>query len=150
LTLVIVVENDSTDGTVLEEAITAANESSSEHPSRVIAVAKGDRVAAPRIDGQIRIGGDAGASEVIVLRLHGELAEHARSVVIPLLLPDAPIVAWWPGSGPDTPARDPLGKLAQRRITDSAAEANPVQALHERSQHYVDGDTDLAWARLTY
>src|SRR5699024_6522820 len=63
--------------------------------------------------------------------------------------PDAPIVAWWPGSGPDTPARDPLGKLAQRRITDSAAEANTVQALHERSQHYVDGDTALAWARLT-
>jgi glucose-6-phosphate dehydrogenase assembly protein OpcA len=66
-----------------------------------------------------------------------------------LLLPDAPIVTWWPGAGPKSPAEDPLGDLAQRRITDSAAEKNPIRALTTRAKSYVEGDTDLAWTRLT-
>ncbi|MEC3976668.1 glucose-6-phosphate dehydrogenase assembly protein OpcA [Amycolatopsis sp. H20-H5] len=146
LTLVIVADDDDK----LEDAIEAANEASREHPSRVIVVAKGARTAAPRIDGQIRVGGDAGASEVIVLRLYGQLASQGQSAVVPLLLPDAPIVAWWPGGGPKNPAEDPIGELAQRRITDSAAEKSPVRALTARSKSYVEGDTDLAWTRLTY
>ncbi|MFD5249794.1 glucose-6-phosphate dehydrogenase assembly protein OpcA [Amycolatopsis sp. NPDC058340] len=145
LTLVIVADDDDR----LEEAIEAANEASREHPSRVIVVAKGARTAAPRIDGQIRVGGDAGASEVIVLRLYGPLATQGQSAVVPLLLPDAPIVTWWPGTGPKAPAKDPLGELAQRRITDSAAEKAPIRALTTRAKSYVEGDTDLAWTRLT-
>ncbi|WP_026361308.1 glucose-6-phosphate dehydrogenase assembly protein OpcA [Amycolatopsis nigrescens] len=146
LTLVIAAEDDQK----LEEAIDAANEASREHPSRVIVVAKGSRTAAPRIDGQIRVGGDAGASEVIVLRLYGALASQGQSAVVPLLLPDAPIVTWWPSAGPKSPATDPLGELAQRRITDSAAERNPIRALTTRGKSYVEGDSDLAWTRLTY
>ncbi|MBB3665806.1 MULTISPECIES: glucose-6-phosphate dehydrogenase assembly protein OpcA [Prauserella salsuginis group] len=146
LTLVIVAEDDEQ----LEDAIDAANEASREHPSRVIVVAKGVRTAAPRIDGQIRVGGDAGASEVVVLRLYGPLANQGQSAVVPLLLPDAPIVTWWPSNGPKSPMKDPLGKLAQRRITDSAAEKNPIRSLLSRSKAYTDGDTDLAWTRLTH
>ncbi|WP_081190687.1 glucose-6-phosphate dehydrogenase assembly protein OpcA [Saccharomonospora piscinae] len=145
LTLVIAAEDDDH----LEDAVDAANEASREHPSRVIVVAKGARTAAPRIDGQIRVGGDAGASDVIVLRLYGPLANQGRSAVVPLLLPDTPTVTWWPGKGPKSPSEDQLGQLAQRRITDSAAEANPIRALTTRSKSYVDGDTDLAWTRLT-
>ncbi|NIJ11733.1 glucose-6-phosphate dehydrogenase assembly protein OpcA [Saccharomonospora amisosensis] len=145
LTLVIVAEDDD----LLEDAIDAANEASREHPSRVIVVARGARTAAPRIDGQIRVGGDAGASEVVVLRLYGPLVGQARSAVVPLLLPDAPIVAWWPFAGPKAPATDPIGQLAQRRITDSAAEKNPIRSLRTRAKSYQDGDTDLAWTRLT-
>ncbi|GAB2770792.1 glucose-6-phosphate dehydrogenase assembly protein OpcA [Amycolatopsis magusensis] len=145
LTLVIAADDDEH----LEDAIDAANEASREHPSRVIVVAKGSKTAAPRIDGQIRVGGDAGASEVIVLRLYGALAANSQSAVVPLLLPDAPIVTWWPGAGPRNPAEDQLGELAQRRITDSAAEKNPIRALGTRSKAYTDGDTDLAWTRLT-
>lgn len=145
LTLVMVAD----DGAGLEDAIDAANDASREHPSRIIVIARGARKAAPRIDGQIRIGGDAGASEVIVLRLYGALAGQGESVVIPLLLPDAPIVTWWPGAGPKSPAEDPLGAIAQRRISDSAAERHPVRALTTRAKHYSPGDTDLAWTRLT-
>ena len=146
LTLVIVADDDAK----LEEAIEAANGASREHPSRVIVVAKGARTAAPRIDGQIRVGGDAGASEVIVLRLYGPLASQGQSAVVPLLLPDAPIVTWWPSTGPKAPEQDPLGELAQRRITDSAAEKSPVRALTARAKAYKPGDTDLAWTRLTH
>ncbi|MFE9749785.1 glucose-6-phosphate dehydrogenase assembly protein OpcA [Saccharothrix saharensis] len=145
LTLVIVTD----DGTKTEEAIDAANDASREHPCRVIVVARGARKAAPRLDAQIRVGGDAGASEVIVLRLYGELANEGASCVVPLLLPDTPVVAWWPNEAPAVPAEDPIGQLAQRRITDAAAEKNPIKALEQRRTGYTPGDTDLAWTRLT-
>lgn len=145
LTLVIVTD----DGTKTEEAVDAANDASREHPCRVIVVARGARKAAPRLDAQIRVGGDAGASEVIVLRLYGELANEGASCVVPLLLPDTPVVAWWPNEAPAVPAEDPIGQLAQRRITDAAAEKNPIRALEQRRTGYTPGDTDLAWTRLT-
>src|SRR6187455_1736319 len=57
-----------------EEAIEAANDASREHPMRVIVLSRGaDRTEKARLDGQIRVGGDAGASEVIVLRAYGEV-----------------------------------------------------------------------------
>lgn len=145
LTLVIVTD----DGPRTEEAIDAANAASREHPCRVIVVSKGLKKAAARLDAQIRVGGDAGASEVVVLRLYGALADEGASCVIPLLLPDTPVVAWWPFEAPAVPAKDQIGQLANRRITDSANERNPVRALEQRKVSYTAGDTDLAWSRLT-
>ncbi len=145
LTLVIVTD----DGAEVEQAIQAANDASREHPARVIVVARGAKQAAPRLDAQIRIGGDAGASEVVVLRLYGELADEGAGSAVPLLLPDAPVVAWWPGDAPDIPSEDPIGALSHRRITDAAAESAPISALQSRVRSYVAGDTDLAWTRLT-
>ncbi len=104
LTLVIVTgEHDA------EDAIDAANSASHEHPCRVIVVVQGTTRGADRLDAQIRVGGDAGASEVLVLRLYGQLALHGDSVVMPLMLPDSPVVAWWPGEPPAVPAKDPIG-----------------------------------------
>lgn len=145
LNLVIVTD----DGSRTEEAVDAANDASREHPCRVIVVARGTKKAAARLDAQIRVGGDAGASEVVVLRLYGPLAGEGAASVVPLLLPDTPVVAWWPFGSPAAPAQDPIGALAQRRITDSAAERNPIKAIEARRTTYVDGDTDLAWTRLT-
>ncbi|HWR46486.1 MAG TPA: glucose-6-phosphate dehydrogenase assembly protein OpcA, partial [Pseudonocardiaceae bacterium] len=71
------------------------------------------------------------------------------SVLIPLLLPDSPVVAWWPGVAPAILAEDPIGRLAQRRITDAAAASQPIKALQSRRTSYADGDTDLAWSRIT-
>lgn len=144
LTLVIVTDDASS-----EDPIAAANAASFEHPCRVIVLAKGSRRASPRLDAQIRVGGDAGASEVVVLRLYGPLVDHGASVVVPLLLADAPVVAWWPGEAPDVPADDPIGQLAQRRITDAAAGKRPRAQLAKRRESYRPGDTDLAWTRLT-
>ncbi len=145
LTLVIVTD----DGEKTEEAVEAANDASREHPCRVIVVARGARKAASRLDAQIRIGGDAGASEVVVLRLYGELADHGDTCVIPLLLPDSPVVAWWPSEAPHMPSDDRIGHLAHRRITDAATDKNPIKALDHRRGSYTAGDTDLAWTRLT-
>jgi glucose-6-phosphate dehydrogenase assembly protein OpcA len=147
LTLVIVTD----DGSAIESAIEAANSASREHPCRVIVLARGQRRAAPRLDAQIRVGGDAGASEVVVLRGYGPLAadEPGAGMVMPLLLPDAPVVAWWPGEAPVAPADDAIGTLAQRRITDSLSARNPIKAFEQRRAHHTAGDTDLVWTRLT-
>ncbi|HEV7831708.1 MAG TPA: glucose-6-phosphate dehydrogenase assembly protein OpcA [Pseudonocardiaceae bacterium] len=145
LNLVIVTD----DSAQVEHSIKAANEASMEHPCRVLVVARGLKRAGTRLDAQIRVGGDAGASEVLVLRLYGPLADHGDSVVVPLLLADCPVVTWWPGLAPAVPAADPIGKLAQRRITDAAAAAQPIKTLDSRRTSYTAGDTDLAWSRLT-
>jgi len=136
-------------GLDVEAAIEAANHASREHPCRIIVIAPNDPQGSNELDAQIRIGGDAGASEVIVLRPSGELHAHRDTLVIPLLLPDAPIVAWWPYEPPADPANDPIGRMAQRRITDSTECTEPLVTLHRLAAVYTPGDTDLAWTRIT-
>ena len=78
------------------------------------------------------------------------MVKHAESVVLPLLLPDSPVAIWWPTNAPHDPAGDPLGALAQRRITDAAAVTRgKQQAMHTLCSAYSPGNTDLAWTRLT-
>ncbi|MCW4459489.1 glucose-6-phosphate dehydrogenase assembly protein OpcA [Microbacterium sp. MPKO10] len=134
-----------------EEAIEAANDASREHPMRVIVIslAGPDDDSETRIDAQIRVGGDAGASEVIILRAYGEASENKVSLVTALLLPDAPVVAWWPGETPTNVSESPIGQIAQRRITDASAHADPHEALRQLAASYAPGDTDFAWTRLT-
>ncbi|WP_066588253.1 glucose-6-phosphate dehydrogenase assembly protein OpcA [Cellulomonas timonensis] len=132
-----------------EESIAAANQASREHPCRIIVLLDQPGDAPASLDAQIRLGGDAGASEVILLRAAGALCRHADTLVIPLLLPDAPIVVWWPYEVPENPAEHPVGKMAQRRITDSVSSAVPSDALRHLASVYSDGDSDLAWTRTT-
>ncbi|MEU5191928.1 glucose-6-phosphate dehydrogenase assembly protein OpcA [Streptomyces klenkii] len=149
LTLVIV-----TDEEHAYDALKAANDASREHPSRKLVVIKRvsrsprDRAKA-RLDAEVRVGTSAGTGETVVLRLYGDVIDHAQSVVLPLLLPDAPVVVWWPVGSPVDPHEDPLGALGQRRVTDAYAAEDPVKELSARSAHYTPGDTDLAWARIT-
>ncbi|MFB7100699.1 glucose-6-phosphate dehydrogenase assembly protein OpcA [Streptomyces hydrogenans] len=149
LTLVIVTDEENA-----YDALKAANEASREHPSRTLVVIKRvsrsprDR-ANTRLDAEVRLGADAGSGETVVLRLYGEVVDQAQSVVLPLLLPDAPVVVWWPVSAPTDPANDPLGALAQRRVTDTYAAEQPIEELTARADTYTPGDTDLSWTRIT-
>ncbi|MFF9847268.1 glucose-6-phosphate dehydrogenase assembly protein OpcA [Streptomyces litmocidini] len=149
LTLVIVTDEENA-----YDALKAANEASREHPSRTLVVIKRvsrsprDRAQA-RLDAEVRLGADASTGETVVLRLYGEVVDHAQSVVLPLLLPDAPVVVWWPVNAPSDPANDPLGALAQRRVTDTYAAEQPIQELTARADAYTPGDTDLSWTRIT-
>jgi glucose-6-phosphate dehydrogenase assembly protein OpcA len=144
LTLVIVVDDHQA-----EEIVEAANDASRQHPCRIVVVVSGNRRGTARMDAQIRLGGDAGASEVVILRLYGDLAKHGQSVVVPLLLADSPVVAWWPHEFPADLRSDPIAQMAQRRITDSAESRNPREALKRLATQYQRGDTDLAWTRIT-
>ncbi|WP_159664302.1 glucose-6-phosphate dehydrogenase assembly protein OpcA [Streptomyces mexicanus] len=149
LTLVIVTDEENA-----YDALKAAGDASREHPSRTLVVIRRvsrtlrDRTSS-RLDAEVRVGADAGTGETVVLRLYGEVCDHAQSVVLPLLLPDAPGVVWWPVNGPLDPARDPLGALAQRRVTDTYACEDPLRELAARAEAYSPGDTDLAWTRIT-
>ena len=145
LTLIIVADEPQ----AANEAIEAANDASRQHPCRIIALIGGKKVGASRLDAQIRVGGDAGASEVIVLRTHGALVAHGNSVVVPLLLPDSPVVAWWPQSAPADVWASAIGQMAQRRITDAAESSKPHAEMQRRADTYQPGDTDLAWTRIT-
>ncbi|MFF1294624.1 MULTISPECIES: glucose-6-phosphate dehydrogenase assembly protein OpcA [unclassified Streptomyces] len=149
LTLVIVTDEENA-----YDALKAANDASREHPSRTLVVIKRvsrtprDRTQS-RLDAEVRVGADAGTGETVVLRLYGDVVHHAQSVVLPLLLPDAPVVVWWPVEAPIDPANDPLGALAQRRVTDTYASEQPVRDLGARADTYTPGDTDLSWTRIT-
>jgi glucose-6-phosphate dehydrogenase assembly protein OpcA len=147
LTLIVVV--DERHLRWVEEAVTVA---AATHPCRLLAVT---RQAGPtsqlsdRLDAEIVVGGRVGGCEAVILRMQGRLALHAESVVIPLLAPDVPVVTWWHAPPPDRISTDPLGVVAERRITDTAQTADPVAALRQRAIDYAAGDTDLAWTRLT-
>jgi glucose-6-phosphate dehydrogenase assembly protein OpcA len=144
LTLIVV-----TDERGADEALAAAEEASKEHPARILGVIKGSRQASSQVDAQVRIGaGTTGESVLIWLR--GEVSDHSESVVMPLLLADSPVVVWWPTRAPDDPAADPLGALAQRRITDAAgAPRHKQMAMSTQCHYYSPGNTDLAWTRIT-
>jgi len=150
LTLVAVVDDKR-----VREAETAAATAAAAHPTRLILVVRGDAPppdangAESRLDAEIVVGGRLGPCEGVVLRMYGRLAHHAESVVIPLLAPDVPVVTWWHGPAPEKIAYDPLGVVADRRITDAQQSPDPIAALRSRAEDYAPGDTDLAWTRTT-
>jgi len=143
LTLIIV-----TDEAAQYDAIRAANQAAREHPMRILAVIARKPKADSRLDAEIRVG-ESAPGETIVLRMYGTLGQHADSVIAPLLVPDVPVVTWWPDNAPEVPAKHPLGALAQRRVTDAAQADDPQEMLAALSLGYQPGDTDFAWTRAT-
>ncbi len=144
MTLIIEVDDD-----VADEAMAAARAAAQEHPARLLGVVLGDGRGRAQVDAEVGIGSGA-SGERALIRLSGAVTKHPESVVLPLLLPDSPVVIWWPGRAPDDPAADPLGRLARRRITDAAAvPTRRSQAMLTQCRTYAPGNTDLAWTRVT-
>jgi glucose-6-phosphate dehydrogenase assembly protein OpcA len=144
LTLVIIVEEEYAD-----VALDQTRQASREHPARVLVIVLGDKRGHGSVSASVGIG-DGWGGETALIKLTGEVAKHPESVVLPLLLPDSPVVVWWPHDAPADPAADPLGRLGQRRITDSAAVGrNRSRVLHRLCAVHSAGNSDLAWTRLT-
>jgi glucose-6-phosphate dehydrogenase assembly protein OpcA len=137
-----------TDESVQYDAVRAATQAGREHPCRVLGVIARDPGAESRLDAEIRTG-EGAPGQTVLLRMYGPMGMHADSVVMPLLVPDIPVVTWWPRGGPAMPSGDPLGMLAQRRVTDAATAPEPAQTLAALAAGYRPGDTDLAWTRAT-
>ena len=145
LTLVVVMEEK--DASEVEAAVSIA---ASKHPMRVLMVLRHNIEApVPRLDAEVSIGGRYGPGETVVLRMYGRLALHAESVTLPLLAPDAPVVAWWYSKTPEIIAHDPLGVFADRRITNVIRDPDPAASLRRRADDYAPGDTDLTWTVIT-
>jgi glucose-6-phosphate dehydrogenase assembly protein OpcA len=145
LSLVVVVDEKH-----VQEAETAATVAAAAHPCRLLIVVRRSIEAENRLDAEVQVGGRLGPTEAVVMRMYGRLTLHAESVVLPLLAPDAPVVTWWHGPAPTEIATDPLGVLADRRITDAALADDPTAALQQRAADFAPGDTDLAWTRSTH
>ncbi|AWB92191.1 glucose-6-phosphate dehydrogenase assembly protein OpcA [Aeromicrobium chenweiae] len=143
LTLLVVTDDEN-----VSEALKTATTLSREHPSRVIGVILGDGRGAAELNAKVRVGENS-SGESILLRISGELTKHAESVVLPLLLPDSPVVVWWPGKPPANPSADAIGRLARRRLTDAEATDSPIRSLKAVARAYQPGDTDLSWTRST-
>ena len=142
LTLIVVCDESE-----FADALEASMAAGREHPCRILlVVSSGGRQA--RLDAEVHIG-EGTPGEVVVIRMRGAVANHPASVVRPLLLPDSPVVIWWPGKAPTDQAADELAKLTLRRLTDAAAAPRPLAALKARAKGYSPGDTDLSWTRLT-
>ncbi len=145
LTLIAVVEEK-----LVSEAEQAATAAAAQHPCRLLMVVRRRPDAPePRLDAEVSVGGRLGPGEAVVMRMYGRLSLHAESVVLPLLAPDSPVVTWWFGEPPHLIAHDPLGVIADRRITDAGAARDPLGALFRRAHDFAPGDTDLAWTRTT-
>ena len=69
---------------------------------------------------------------------------------MPLLLPDAPVVVWWPGGRAGDPGQGPARRArpapGHRRGGRRATRRRLVAAL---AAALPPGDTDLAWTRIT-
>ena len=135
------------DSSHFDAAFEAARDAARQHPSRLLMVVT-TRSRKDKLDAEVHAG-EGTPGDVIVLRFSGAMAKRPASVILPLLLSDSPVIAWWPFSGPDDLASDPIGALADRRITDSAADKDPCKALIRRAAHLTEGDSDLCWARTT-
>ena len=145
LTLVVVLEEKDT--AEVEAAVATA---AAKHPMRVIMVLRHNIDApVPRLDAEVSIGGRFGPGESVVLRMFGRLALHAESVTLPLLAPDAPVVAWWYSETPKVIAHDPLGVFADRRISNVIRDEDPAASLQQRAIDFAPGDTDLTWTVIT-
>ena len=135
------------DASEFADAMEASMAAGREHPSRILlVVSSGGREAG--LDAEVHIG-EGTPGEVVVIRMRGAVAEHPASVIRPLLLPDSPVVIWWPGTAPQDQTGDELAQLTLRRLTDAAAAPDPHSALEARAAAYSPGDTDLSWTRLT-
>lgn len=111
--------------------------------------------------------------EQISIAAHGNATAQVPSLVLSLLLPDLPVVLWWPGRAPfDSPLFQRLHRLVDRVIVDSAGFDHPERdllrmaewslgvrdwSLGEHSPRTAPAAprqeapvfSDLSWARLT-
>ena len=147
MTLVIVVDEDDADDAHEGRASAASHE----HPARVLGVILGDGRGAPQRQRPGR------HRRRLDRRDRADPAQAARWSSTPsrwccrCCCPTPRSPSGGRPTPPDDPAADPLGALAQRRITDAAA-VDARQAAGDRTTQcaaYAPGNTDLAWTRLT-
>ncbi len=92
-------------------------------------------------------------TERVILHAHGEPARHLASLATPLLIPDLPVILWWPGRPEfDNPLFDDLCELSDRLVvdTDEGFDDADLTRLLEvaRRKKARAGIGDLNWARL--
>lgn len=128
------------------------------NPSRtLILLAQHDRDS-PKLEAEVSAQtrtetGHRVTTERVILHAHGEVATHLASLVTPLLVPDLPVILWWPGRPDfDNPLFDNLCELADQLVvdTDEGFDDRDLKRLLEVAQRDQSRASigDFNWARL--
>jgi glucose-6-phosphate dehydrogenase assembly protein OpcA len=130
-----------------------------QHPNRAIMITAVPDAPAPLLDAWVQShcrtpgsGRPQVCCEQITIAARGTAVPYVPGTILPLLVPDVPVMLWCPRGEPfDNPLFARLSAFADRVIVDSATFAKP-----EASLAHLDGlnggdmaISDLVWARLT-
>jgi glucose-6-phosphate dehydrogenase assembly protein OpcA len=146
-------------GRVAEEATATIARLTARHPNRAIVISAIPGAADELLDAWVQAhcqlpgpGRPQVCCEQISIEARGPAVTRVHGTILPLLVPDLPVMLWWPHGEPfDDPLFARLCALTNRTIVDSASFAAPEAAL-PRLAALLDTHTaisDLAWARLT-
>ena len=146
-------------GRAVEDATETIARLTARHPNRAIVINAGTVHEPPLLDAWVQAhcqmpgpGRPQVCCEQITIEARGAALARVPGTVLPLLVPDVPVMLWWPRGAPfDDPLFAKLCALADRVIVDSANFDAPEAGL-QRLAALLDTRTaisDLSWARLT-
>ncbi len=98
---------------------------------------------------------DHAGSEQVMLEASGDGVRQLPGTVIPLLIPEVPVVLWWPGDGLfNHPIFPSMMDASDQLVVDSSAFSDSLTLLgrlHSLATEEYPGVAlrDLVWARLT-
>jgi glucose-6-phosphate dehydrogenase assembly protein OpcA len=147
-------------GRAAEEATATIARLTARHPNRAIVISAAGAVhEPPLLDAWVQAhcqmpgpGRPQVCCEQITIEARGAAVARVHGIVLPLLVPDVPVMLWWPRGEPfDDALFARLCALADRTIVDSASFAAPEAALPRLAALLNTHTTisDLSWARLT-
>lgn len=131
------------------------------HPNRTVLVIERPEAPEPSLDAFVQAncllaapGVPQVCGEQVTIDARGSATGQVASLVLPLLVPDLPVVLWLPGPEPlDELLLLRLRSLLDRLIVDSGDSPRPLQELLRLAVlDQADGGpalSDLAWTRLT-
>src|SRR5256885_5007584 len=128
------------------------------NPSRTLILLAQHTRSADKLEAQVSAqerteSGHRVTTERVILHAHGDPARHLASLAAPLLIPDLPVILWWPGRPQfDNALFDDLCELADRLVVDTDegfddADLTRLLAVSRRRQAQASIG-DLNWARL--
>jgi glucose-6-phosphate dehydrogenase assembly protein OpcA len=142
----------------------AIQELTASHPNRTVMLVADPEAEQTSLDAWVQAnclftapGQPQLCGEQVTIVTHGASGAQAAGLVLSLLLPDLPVIAYWPGVLPfDDPIVARLRGAIDRLILDSASLDAPLTALallsaaqHGDALHKAFTLSDLHWARLT-
>ncbi len=146
-------------GAESERATETAARLTMRHPHRAIVInamphAPGDTLEAwvqahctLPVHGHARVCG-----EQITIEAHGPAIDRVPYTLLPLLVPDVPVMLWWIAGEPFDDARfAKFGDMIDRVVVDSATFDTPEAGLAKMAELLAGGMhiSDLSWSRLT-
>ena len=136
---------------------------SGRHPSRSVIMVAGRRARSARLQASISAhceidpeGGRKVCSEQITLRASGPAVDELHGTVLPLLVPDLPVVLWWHDEPPLTGHLfQELLEICDRLVVDSADFAperaeRTLMGLQQLGEEGSVAVSDLNWSRLSH